>query len=265
MWLGGAWEAPVSWRKPVLFGLSTGITLISLGLVIKRLRAAPRDSWLLPAFALALVAEVGLISLQQWRGQPSHFNRGTPFDATIDRWMTCLIVFATLVILDLTQRCFRNLAANVDMALAIRAGMAFLLVSCLTGFAISIFGHYQSTHGQNPSVFGKAGAAKFPHGIALHSLQWFPILSLIMKKAGIAAARRYRLIHLSIASTALLLVFAMAQTIGGRSRLDIDILSGLLLSVALLLYLPVVREIAASLISGLNSRARGLEWEGMDG
>ena len=31
--LGGAWEGPVTWRKPILFGISGGLTAISLGWV----------------------------------------------------------------------------------------------------------------------------------------------------------------------------------------------------------------------------------------
>ena len=31
--LGGPWEGPVTWRKPILFGISGGLTAISLGWV----------------------------------------------------------------------------------------------------------------------------------------------------------------------------------------------------------------------------------------
>jgi hypothetical protein len=55
---GGPWEGPVGWRKAITFGLSFGITLISVAWVTSYLRAS---AVLLGIFAADCVLEVGLI------------------------------------------------------------------------------------------------------------------------------------------------------------------------------------------------------------
>ena len=71
---GGPWEGEVSWRKPILFGISAGLTSISMGWVWASLSRWKYDGFLSSTAALALLVEVGLIDLQQWRGVASHFN-----------------------------------------------------------------------------------------------------------------------------------------------------------------------------------------------
>ncbi len=44
---GGPWAGPVSWRKPILFGFSFGVTLASLGWAAGRMRLTRRAGWLL--------------------------------------------------------------------------------------------------------------------------------------------------------------------------------------------------------------------------
>jgi hypothetical protein len=48
-WLvaGGAWQGPVSFRKPTTFGISFGLTTSTLAWVTGRLRIADRTRWLL--------------------------------------------------------------------------------------------------------------------------------------------------------------------------------------------------------------------------
>ena len=47
------------------------------------------------AMAGGLLLEVGLITVQQWRGVRSHFNRTTTFDASIEVIMLGLILLVT--------------------------------------------------------------------------------------------------------------------------------------------------------------------------
>src|SRR5918993_4166544 len=81
---GGGWDGPLSWRKPILFGFSFGITVLSLGWVLSFLPRRRRLGWLLAGpLGVASVAEVLLITMQRWRGVPSHFNEATAFDAAV--------------------------------------------------------------------------------------------------------------------------------------------------------------------------------------
>ena len=102
--LGGPWEGAVTWRKPILFGISGGLTCLSLGWAWAALPGRRGDGPLAGATAAALMAEVAVIDLQRWRGVASHFNRATPFDAALYDVMTWLILGVTLVIADLTLR-----------------------------------------------------------------------------------------------------------------------------------------------------------------
>lgn len=227
--LGGEWEGPVSWRKPILFGISTGTTVVSLGWLYGKVQSRFYDAWVMPAFAVAMVVEVGLISLQTWRGVASHFNRATVFDAAVENWITWLIVFASAVIADLSLRCSFSLTGDADMKLAIRSGIVFLLASIAIGFAISFYGNHAASLGKDPSIVGTAGVAKFPHGVAIHAIQMFPTLVFGLAKAGVKLVQRIRVLILSVSAMALMLVFSLVQTIAGRARFDLDLLGGSLL------------------------------------
>ena len=72
---GGPWDGPVSWRKPVTFGLSFGTTLIAVTWVTAYLRVGERlRTLLLVVFAADCVVEVGGITLQALRRVPSHLD-----------------------------------------------------------------------------------------------------------------------------------------------------------------------------------------------
>ena len=167
-----------------------------------------------------MIAEVALITIQQWRGVASHFNHATPLNTLIESWMTYLIIFATLVLVEFSRRCFSSLNAPSDLKLAIRAGMAFLIVSCLIGFLILIYGNSQAAIGADPSTFGQAGVTKFPHGVAIHAIQLFPLVCWLALKLGIPVELRTRLIGYLIASTTTFLLFSLVQTLSGRARFD---------------------------------------------
>ena len=80
---GGAWWGPVSWRKPTVFGLSFGILLWSVAWIMRQLPVR-RWGWLpVGVLGTTSVVEVALITVQRWRGVPSHFNAATPFDAAV--------------------------------------------------------------------------------------------------------------------------------------------------------------------------------------
>jgi hypothetical protein len=105
---GDTWEGPVSWRKPATFGLSFGLTLITLAWVSSYvpLRARSRRL-LLGVFAAAAVVEVALITLQAWRRVPSHFNMETPFDTLVSRVLAAGGGVIILVIVALTVATLR--------------------------------------------------------------------------------------------------------------------------------------------------------------
>ncbi len=167
--------------------------------------------------------------------------------------MTYLIILATLVLAEFTRRCFVALDAANDLKLAIRGGMAFLMVSCLIGFLILLYGNSQIAIGGDPSTVGQAGVAKFPHGVAIHAIQLFPLLCWLMSKLEIPLNQRFRITALCIASTGTFLVFSLFQTLNGKSRFDLDAVGGVLLLGSMVLLLPAATWILYKLTRQLTS------------
>ena len=218
---GGPWEGPVTWRKPILFGISGGLTCLSLGWAWAQLPRRTGDAWLATATAWSLLVEVALIDLQAWRGVASHFNRSTPLDSFLYDAMGGLILFVTLVAIDLTIRFFRQRTAlPADMLLAARAGLVFLVISCLLGIWVSVYGDIRMASGLAPETFGRAGVPKFPHGAVIHALQWLPLLAWAARRAGLPPGRRFFLVASATVGTALLGGFALVQMLLGRARFD---------------------------------------------
>ena len=123
-WLavGGAWAGPVSFRKPTTFGLSFGLTTITLAWITGRLRLADRTRWLLLGpLALANTYEVVWVSTQRWRGVASRFNQDTTLDYALFLLGAAAIAVTVTVIVALTVLAFSAMQAPPSMALAIRA------------------------------------------------------------------------------------------------------------------------------------------------
>lgn len=216
---GGPWEGPVTWRKPILFGISGGLTAVSAGWVWSLLPRRRGDVLLAAVMAGTLFLEVLLIDLQAWRGVASHFNRSTPLDSFLYDAMGVLILFVSAVLLDLTVRLFlRGRAGDPAMLLAARAGMVLLVISCGLGIWVGANGDLRAAAGLPPDRFGAAGVPKFPHGVAIHAIQWLPAIAWAARHAGLSAAVRLRLVAMSAAGMTLLLGYALGQTLLGRPR-----------------------------------------------
>ena len=240
---GGPWEGEVSWRKPILFGISAGLTSISMGWVWASLSRWKYDGFLSLTAAWALLIEVGLIDLQQWRGVASHFNRSTLIDSTIYNLMGLLILWVTGVIIFLTVRSFiEPISQPIPMVIAIQYGLLYLTISCLLGIVININGDLRMQHGLPPAQFGVAGVPKFPHGVVIHALQWLPLFSWGAAWAHFSKTSQRRLIMLASCASGLLLIYASIVTLLGRARFDAPpFLAGILyVAVASLLSLSTV-------------------------
>ncbi|MEM7811100.1 MAG: hypothetical protein AAF532_06450 [Planctomycetota bacterium] len=217
---GGEWDAAVSWRKPTLFCFSSAVTCLSLAWAVT-LRSPRRfDAATHTAFAVAIVVEVGLITLQQARGVPSHFNTATDFDAAVLAGIKSTVAIVTAVIgLETLLACGR-LRATADVRLAARAGLFLLLLSCLIGFVIELQGERELAAGRSPQTFGEAGVMKFPHGVPMHAIQILPTAAFLLRRVG--ARTRLRLLCVEVVASGVVAAtaYAASQTLLGRGRFD---------------------------------------------
>ena len=247
--LQGPWEGPVSWRKPILFGISAGLTSISMGWVWSNLSKYRSDSFFSWATALALVVEVGLIDLQQWRGVPSHFNRATTLDSNIYNVMGILILGVTGVILMLTVRSFTNeVTQPTPMVIAMQSGLVYLAISCILGVLINISGDLRVQEGLLPARYGQAGVPKFPHGVVIHALQWLPVIAWLTAKAKFGMFVQRQMSIVASAATGLLLIYASIVTLLGRARFDAPVPLAIVFYIAVLLFVSLGAVIIVCLL-----------------
>lgn len=212
---GGSLAGDVSWRKPILFGESFGLTTVTVAWVMGFL---PR--WRLPGWMLAAVLgvsylyEVGWVSFQQWRGVPSHFNNNTPFDQSLFAVAGGFIGLAGLVLLTVTLLAFLGLRAAPSLAWAVRLGLLLLLAGQVFGLLI--------IRNDGP-VLGAAGAMKVPHALALHGAQVLPLLAWLLLFTRWSEPRRTGVVLLGALGYILLVVFGAVQAFAGRAPLDLTL------------------------------------------
>jgi hypothetical protein len=241
---GGAWQGPLSWRKPIVFGLSFGITLATVTWLATFLRLRRPVGWvLIGVLGMASLGEVFLISMQTWRGVASHFNESTRFDAAVFSTMGALVSVVGLVMVVVTVRALFRLDAPPSLALAIRLGLLLTLVSQGVGVQMIVEGG---------NTFGEAGALKLPHAVTLHAVQVLPALALLLLAEGSPERRRVRIVGVGAAGYALIIASTMAQTYAGRAPWDLTLVSSALAGLGLVL-LAVCATLA---LLGLGSRSR---------
>ena len=237
---------PVTWRKPIEFGISGAITTGSLAWVMGRLPRSSRWDWSAAILIAFFVPETLLIDLQQWRGVASHFNYDTPFDATVFAMMAIFISIVALGIAILAVRSFRRLDGPPSTALAIRAGMIFLLLGQVLGVLIVANGVGPSSTIANASIVGAAGELKVPHALGLHGLQALGVLALILERTRVAARSAVMLVASVALGYGLLLVAGTFQAYAGLGPLALTPLTLLVALVGVaLIGVPYLRGLSA--------------------
>lgn len=216
---GGPWEGPVSWRKPVTFGLSFGLTLVTLVWVTTWIRLGERTRTIVLAlFTAASVLEVALISLQAWRGVPSHFNNESSVNRTISTALAVGGGVLLVTILILTVASLRaGWIAHSDMRLAVRSGLVLLVAALIVGGVMIARGVTAVQAGNPDLAYTTAGALKPIHAVAMHAVLVLPGLAWLLGFTRWTDLLRLRIVQLGSAGYALL-----ALTVGIESVLDVS-------------------------------------------
>ncbi|MGW5688250.1 hypothetical protein [Nonomuraea sp. NPDC003754] len=234
---GGGWGGPVSWRKPILFGFSFGVTLISLVWIAGRSGLSPRASRLLVGtLAVASLVETALIDLQRWRGVPSHLNFTTPFDATVSAALAAFAIVGLIPsIIVIIVVAWRRFDGPPSMRLAVRAGLAVLSLTLVSGAALIANGRAIGLPPQatDLSIFGAAGQLKVPHAVTLHAVQVLQVLAWLLTLTAWSEAARVRLVAVVAAGYGGVVLVSVLQAAAGLAPADLTVASGVLLVAAL--------------------------------
>ena len=222
---GGPWEGPVSWRKAVTFGLSFGLTLITIMWVSSYvpLRARSRRL-LLGAFTAACVLETTLVTMQVWRGVPSHFDQETTFDTVVSRVLAAGGALIIIVIVALTVAAFRaNPAVAPSMRLAVRAGFVALDAALLLGAVMIARGVAEVAAGDQQRAYAVGGFLKNGHAATMHGILILPALAWLASLAGRPEHERLRIVRLGTAGYGLFAAAVIVESLTGAAVLGFGV------------------------------------------
>jgi hypothetical protein len=207
----GTWEGPLSLRKPATFGLSFGLTLINVTLIASFVPLKDRSrTLLLGLFTAACVLETFLVSLQTWRGVPSHFNVETPFDAAIAQTLALGGFTLVAIIVVLTVVVFRHgSAVPPTVNLAIRAGFVALVGAQVAGGVMIVTGMRLVFGGDPSRAYAMGGWLKPVHAVLMHGILMLPLLAWLMTRSNWDERRQLRGVYTAIAVYALVVTVTL--------------------------------------------------------
>lgn len=216
---GGSLSGAVSWRKPIVFSVSVGLTLWATGWVLDRMpterpRLAAAIAW---TFAVASTIETALVVVQTWRGRASHFNVFAPADAAVFSIMGVMVAVMAAVLVVLFVWALIERSDDGATRLAVIAGLAAIVAGLGLGqWLIDLGLQYVDRFGAvPPMVMNGDAVAKFPHAVAFHGIQVFALLLALSNSADIGTARRAGAMRLAVAGYGGLLAFAVVQSVAG--------------------------------------------------
>jgi hypothetical protein len=175
------WWGAVSWRKPVVFGMSFGILAWSAVWVTRQLPVR-RWGWL-PVGLLGggSIVEVIAITMQRWRGTASHFNYETSFDTAVWSVMSKVVILVALAVAVLLVWSLVRFRGTPAARIAVVVGLVAMMVSGYIGYGMAAVGEATAAAtGQAPAtiVFGATGSAKLAHALGMHGLQVLGLLAI---------------------------------------------------------------------------------------
>ncbi|HEY0738545.1 MAG TPA: hypothetical protein VGD69_26745 [Herpetosiphonaceae bacterium] len=274
---GGTIEGPVSLRKTMTFAETGWLLTWSVGWLLPLVSLRRWERWLLIGGTLQFaVGETFLMSLQVWRGVPSHYNMSTPFDAAVftSTGVGALIVTVTMAVL--LRAALRPSDLAPSLRLAIQGGALIMLIGFGTGLLMILNsgGIWQGADhflemltrrrygGYNGPAAGTIGGdLVLLHALGVHGLQIVPLPTWLLTYTALDERRRYRLTALVTASYLMLIAILAVQVFRELplSALDLPTLTALLLAAVLFLGSHVAVGLA---LLGAKEQGENLEPNG---
>ncbi|MEU1516395.1 hypothetical protein ABZ490_30365 [Streptomyces sp. NPDC005811] len=184
------WWGPVSWRKPVVFGVSFGLLVWAVVWILRQLA----DRWWTRAAAglvvFGSVVEALLITAQRWRGTASHFNRATDTDAAVWGLIGNVVLLLVLGVVVLLVAALIRFEGGAAPRIAVLVGLTAVLAAGGIGQRMAAIGEQtfdDTGHVPYEILFGAAGSAKLAHAVGLHGLQLLAVLAILCEAGRLGA------------------------------------------------------------------------------
>ncbi|GAA1209455.1 hypothetical protein [Pseudonocardia alaniniphila] len=205
---GSPWLGPVSLRKALTFGLSFGLTLAAVTRVTSPLALRPAlRTVLLGTFTAVSVLETALVTMQAWRGVPSHLNFATGFDTAVSMTLAAgggLIIVTVLGFAAGAVGGARGLPPS--MRLAVRSGFTLLVVGLAVGGVMIGSGVSEARTGNAQLAYSAISTLKPVHGVALHAILVLPALAWALGRTSWSERRRVRAVAAAAVAYATMVV-----------------------------------------------------------
>ena len=122
--------------------------------------------------------QTGLVSLQAWRGVPSHFNFETTFDGLVARSLAAGGFVLVAIIAALLSVAFRSHPRlPTSLRIAIRIGFVTLFTSLVVGALMIAKGMVLVFRGNPQAAYATAGSLKPTHAVTMHAILVLPLLA----------------------------------------------------------------------------------------
>ena len=248
-----------------MFGFSVGLTLVSIGWMMRFFRSRPRaQTAVAGVMSGALLLEIAIIAVQRVRGVPSHFNMATTLDGVLWSMMGLAISVFALLAMVLAVWSFGRLEAPPVMRTGIRAALVLLVFSQISGQLIVLHGtsvvwpegKFVAAEIARAGTYGAAGNLKLPHAIALHGLQLLPLLgALAVRLNWSPLAGRFWIALAGVGFFGVALTTQL-QAYTGRAMADLDPVLASALGVCLVAFgLPWAHAACSWLTATIDRRA----------
>lgn len=215
-------DGALVWMKPLKFSLSFVALFGTIALLETRMSAPVRTGWPMRivgwVMAAAFLAEMVYMMYQASRGEASHFNLSTPFNAlmysTVMGLGAVLLVLCIGIIGWLVKRDVdATLSNGLREAIWLGFLISFVLTMIVAGYMSSSTGHFVGTHPEGAPVVpllgwsGVTGDLRPAHFLSLHAMQVLPLMVLVLQGRMSVSSVRLSAIGYSVLTFA---VFGMA-------------------------------------------------------
>ena len=246
------WWGAVSWRKPVVFGISFGMLAWSAVWVMRQLPVR-RWGWI-PAGLLAggSVVELIAITTQRWRGEASHFNYKTGYDEAVWGVMSQAIIVVALAIAVLLVWSTVQFRGTAAARIAVVTGLAAMMVSGYIGKDMAALGEAAAAatgHPPDSIMFGAAGSAKLAHALGMHGVQVLGVLAIGLGMRPTPARTQAGLMFVAAGGYAAVFAAVIATAYAGRAWTSPTWPLGLVTLAGVVTVLAVSAIVAGSLLA----------------